>query len=73
MFRPDPKTYLETQLDTMRKMYDDMKGASYRENFKYLAYRSLHIMSSRRASDFGDTRLFKQSEMAQALARRAPR
>jgi MinD-like ATPase involved in chromosome partitioning or flagellar assembly len=73
VFRPDPKTYLETQLDTMRKMYDDMKGASYRENFKYLAYRSLHIMGSRRASDFGDVRIFKQSEMQQALARRQPR
>jgi flagellar biosynthesis protein FlhG len=73
VFRPDPKTYLETQLDTMRKMYDDMKGASYRENFKYLAYRSLHVMGSRRASDFGDVRIFKQSEMQQALARRKPR
>jgi flagellar biosynthesis protein FlhG len=70
MFRPDPKTYLDSQLDTMRRMYDDMKGAGYRENFKYLAYRSLHIMSSRRSSDFGDTRIFKQSEMQQALGRR---
>jgi MinD-like ATPase involved in chromosome partitioning or flagellar assembly len=73
VFRPDPKTYLETQLDTMRRMYDDMKGSGYRENFKYIAYRSLHVMSSRRASDFGDTRLFKQSEMQQALSRRSPR
>jgi MinD-like ATPase involved in chromosome partitioning or flagellar assembly len=69
-FRPDPKIYLDNQLETLKKMYDDMKGASYRENFKYLAYRSLHIMSSRRASDFGDTKIFKQSEMAQALSRR---
>jgi hypothetical protein len=51
-------------------MFGDMKGASYRENFRYLAYRSLHVMESRRASDFGDTRIFKQSEMQQALSRR---
>jgi MinD-like ATPase involved in chromosome partitioning or flagellar assembly len=70
VFRPDPKTYLETQLDTLRKMYDDMKGAGFRENFKYLAYRSLHIMSSRRAGDFGDVRIFKHSEIQQALSRR---
>jgi MinD-like ATPase involved in chromosome partitioning or flagellar assembly len=69
-FKPDPKIYLDNQLDTLKKMYDDMKGASYRENFKYLAYRSLHVMTSRRAGDFGDTRIFKQAEIGQALARR---
>jgi hypothetical protein len=68
--RPDPKTYLDTQLDTLRRMYDDMKGAGYRENFKYLAYRSLHVMQSRRASDFGDTRLFKPAEIQQAIVHR---
>jgi MinD-like ATPase involved in chromosome partitioning or flagellar assembly len=69
-FKPDPKIYLDSQLQILKNMYDDMRGANYRENFKYLAYRSLHIMSSRRASDFGDTRIFKQAEMAQALGRR---
>ena len=69
-FKPDPKIYLDSQLQILRNMYEDMKGVNFRENFKYLAYRSLHIMSSRRASDFGDTRIFKQQEMAQALSRR---
>ena len=69
-FKPDPRIYLDNQLDTLKKMYDDMKGASYRENFKYLAYRSLHVMTSRRAGDFGDTRIFKQAEIGQALSRR---
>ncbi len=68
--RPDPKSYLESQLETLRKMYDDLKGAGYRDNFKYLAYRSLHLMTSRRSSDFGDTRIFKRWEMQQAVARR---
>jgi hypothetical protein len=69
-FRPDPNIYLDSQLTMLKKMFGDMKGASYRENFRYLAYRSLHVMESRRASDFGDTRIFKQSEMQQALSRR---
>jgi MinD-like ATPase involved in chromosome partitioning or flagellar assembly len=68
--RPDPAQYLAVQLETLRHMDDDLKGAGYRENFKYIVYRSLHLMASLRVSDFGDSRLFKQSEMAAALARR---
>ncbi len=68
--RPRASQYLDVQLDTLRRMYDDMKGASYRENFTYLTARSLHVMSSRRTSDFGDTRLFKTSELQQALHER---
>ena len=65
--RPRASQYLDVQLDTLRRMYDDMKGANYRENFAYLTARSLHVMASRRTSDFGDTRLFKTSELQQAL------
>src|SRR4030095_2676827 len=61
--RPRGSQYLDVQLDTLRRMYDDMKGANYRENFAYLTARSLHVMQSRRTSDFGDTRLFKSSEL----------
>jgi MinD-like ATPase involved in chromosome partitioning or flagellar assembly len=68
--RPNPEQYLEVQLETMRRMNDDLKSAGYRENFKYIVYRSLHLMASLRVSDFGDSRLFKPSEMPAALARR---
>jgi hypothetical protein len=68
--RPDPAQYLAVQLDTLRRMSDDLKSASYRENFKYIVYRSLHLMASLRVSDFGDNRLFKPSEMPTALGRR---
>ena len=68
--RPRASQYLDVQLDTLRRMYDDMKGANYRENFAYLTARSLHVMASRRTSDFGDTRLFKTSELQQALHER---
>jgi MinD-like ATPase involved in chromosome partitioning or flagellar assembly len=68
--RPRASQYLDVQLDTLRRMYDDMKSANYRENFAYLTARSLHVMASRRTSDFGDTRLFKTSELQQALHER---
>ncbi len=68
--KPNPAQYLNVQLETLRRMSDDLKDAGYRENYKYIAYRSLHLMSSLRVSDFGDSRLFKPSEMRDALARR---
>ncbi len=68
--RPRASQYLDVQLDTLRRMYDDMKSANFRENFAYLTARSLHVMASRRTSDFGDTRLFKTSELQQALHER---
>jgi MinD-like ATPase involved in chromosome partitioning or flagellar assembly len=66
--RPHPRRYLDVQLDTLRRMYDGMKGAGYRENFAYITSRSLHVMTGRRTSDFGDTRIFKSSELQQALS-----
>jgi MinD-like ATPase involved in chromosome partitioning or flagellar assembly len=66
----DAVQYLDGQLDMLRRMQDDLKGVTYRENFFYLAYRVLHMIDSRRPGDFGDTRLYKRSEIAQALTRR---
>lgn len=64
---PNPARYLDVQLDTLRRMYADMKDAGYRDNFTYITARSLHVMAGRRTSDFGDTRLFKASEFQDAL------
>jgi MinD-like ATPase involved in chromosome partitioning or flagellar assembly len=68
--RPDPTHYLDVQLDAMRRMFDDLKGAGYRENFRYITSRSLQVMTSGRTSDFGDTRIFKSSELQGALQAR---
>jgi MinD-like ATPase involved in chromosome partitioning or flagellar assembly len=65
--KADPARYLDLQLDTLRRMFEDMGGANYRENFAYITARSLQVMTSRRNSDFGDVRLFKTAELAQAL------
>jgi hypothetical protein len=64
---PSPSRYLDVQLDTLRRMYADMKDASYRDNFTYITARSLHVMAGRRTSDFGDTRLFKAGEYQDAI------
>jgi MinD-like ATPase involved in chromosome partitioning or flagellar assembly len=67
----DASRYLDTQLEILKRMYDDMKDAGYRQNFRYITYRSLHVMSSRGARDFGDARIFKQSDILAMLARKA--
>ncbi len=67
----DPGRYLEGQLDTLRRMSDDLRGQSYRDNFDYIVYRSLHVARSRATSDFGDTRIYKESEVRAMFAQRA--
>ncbi len=62
--------YLDAQLDTLKKMYGDMKGASYRENFRYIVYRSLHVMTRRGIRDFGDTRIFKRADVQALLGQK---
>jgi MinD-like ATPase involved in chromosome partitioning or flagellar assembly len=62
--------YLDGQLAMLRRMQEDLKGVTYRENFLYVAYRALHVMGARLPGDFGATRLLKRSEVPQALARR---
>jgi len=62
--------YLDAQLDALKRMYQDIRGVDFKENFAYLTARSLHVLKSRRSSDFGDTRLFKTSELQDALRSR---
>jgi MinD-like ATPase involved in chromosome partitioning or flagellar assembly len=62
--------YLDTQLDMLRHMFEDLKGTGYRDNFSYITARTLHVMKSRRTSDFGDTRIFKASELREAIQAR---
>jgi MinD-like ATPase involved in chromosome partitioning or flagellar assembly len=59
--------YLDVQLDTLRRMYDGLRGASYRQNFKYITYRSLHVMRRGGVRELGDTRIFKAPEIQELL------
>jgi MinD-like ATPase involved in chromosome partitioning or flagellar assembly len=62
--------YLDSQLDVLRRMFEDLKGSGYRDNFNYITARSLQVIKSRRTSDFGDTRLFKPSQLQDAIQSR---
>lgn len=65
--KPPASRYLDGQLDTLQRMYEGLRAASYRDNFRYIAHRSLHILSSRRIADFGATRIYKDDELRQAF------
>jgi MinD-like ATPase involved in chromosome partitioning or flagellar assembly len=62
--------YLDAQLDALRRMSEGLEGTDYRDNFEYIAYRTLHLMSSRSTADFGDVRIFKPEELPAMLAQR---
>jgi MinD-like ATPase involved in chromosome partitioning or flagellar assembly len=59
--------YLNAQLDTLVRMHADLQGVGYRDNFRYIAERSLHILTSRRVTDFGGPRLYKEAELREAF------
>jgi MinD-like ATPase involved in chromosome partitioning or flagellar assembly len=63
-------SYLDAQLEALRRMSEGLVGTDYRDNFEYIAYRTLHLMSSRAVADFGDTRLLKAEELPLALGAR---
>jgi MinD-like ATPase involved in chromosome partitioning or flagellar assembly len=63
-------SYLDAQLEALRRMSEGLEGTDFRDNFAYIAYRTLHLMSSRRISDFGDTRIVKAEELPAVLAQR---
>jgi MinD-like ATPase involved in chromosome partitioning or flagellar assembly len=65
--RTRSERYLDAQLDTLRHMFEDVGGAGYVDNFRYITSRSLHVMKSRRTSEFGDTRLLSAAELQQTL------
>jgi hypothetical protein len=68
--RPDPARYLEAELEVLLHMQEDLKGATYEDNFKYIVSRSLHVMASKRLTDLGDNQIFKRFEFERVLAQR---
>lgn len=64
---PHSSHYLEAQLDTLQRMYEGLETAGYRDNFRYIAHRSLHLLASRRIADFGETHILKDDELKQAF------
>ncbi len=54
---PQASRHLDAQLAALARMYDGLRGASWRDNFRYLAHRALHVLRSRPVTEFGDVRL----------------
>ena len=57
---------LTRQLDVLRTMFDQRKDDDYYANFEYVSQRALFTMRNRRASEFGDTRIYSPQEMLAA-------
>jgi flagellar biosynthesis protein FlhG len=51
---PTASRPLDAQLAALVRMYDGLKGASWRDNFRYVTHRALHVLRSRAVSEFGD-------------------
>jgi MinD-like ATPase involved in chromosome partitioning or flagellar assembly len=58
---------LTRQLDVLKTMFDQKKDDDYYANFDYVSQRALFTMKNRRASEFGDTRIYTPQEMLTTL------
>ena len=63
----DPTDHLTRQLDVLRTMFDQKKDDDYYANFDYVSQRALFTMKNRRASEFGDVRIYTPQEMLSNL------
>lgn len=68
-----PSDPLAHQLDVLRAMFEQKRDDDFRANFEYTVQRALFTMRTRRASEFGDTRIWKPQEMLDAIYARSER
>ena len=59
----DPADSLSHQLNVLKAMFEQKKTDDFRANFDYTVQRALFTMSTRRASEFGDLRIYRPEEM----------
>ncbi len=59
----DPTDHLANQLNVLRTMFDQKKDDDFHANFEYSSQRALFTMKTRRASEFGDIRVYQPDEM----------
>ena len=59
----DPADHLANQLNVLRTMFDQKKDDDFHANFEYASQRALFTMKTRRASEFGDVRIYRPDEM----------
>jgi hypothetical protein len=58
---------LTRQLDVLKTMFDQKKNDDYFANFDYASQRALFTMKTRRASEFGDLRIYTPDEMLKTI------
>ena len=63
----DPTDHLASQLSVLKTMFDQKKDDDYFANFDYTSQRALFTMKNRRASEFGDVRVYSPQEMLTTL------
>ncbi len=63
----EPEDHLARQLNVLKTMFDQKKDDDYYANFDYISQRALFTMKTRRASEFGDTKIYTPAEMLATL------
>ncbi len=63
----EPEDHLSRQLSVLKAMFDQKKDDDYYANFDYISQRALFTMKTRRASEFGDTKIYTPKEMLATL------
>ena len=58
---------LTRQLDVLKTMFEQKKNDDYFANFDYASQRALFTMKTRRASEFGDVRIYTPNEMLKTI------
>ena len=66
-YEPDPSDHLANQLNVLRMMFEQKKDDDYHANFDYASQRALFTMKTRRASEFGDVRIYTPQEMLSTI------
>lgn len=63
----DPTDALTQQLNILKTMFEQKKSDDYRANFEYTVQRALFTMRTRKASEFGDVKIYRPEEMLQSI------
>ena len=66
-YEPDPSDHLANQLNVLKMMFEQKKDDDYHANFDYASQRALFTMKTRRASEFGDVRIYTPREMLHTI------
>ena len=63
----DPGDHLSKQLEVLKTMFAQKKDDDFIANFDYISQRALFTMDTRRASEFGDVKIWQPREMLATL------